>query len=135
MAKKRMFSLSVVDTDDFLDMPVGAQLLYYHLGMHGDDDGFVANPRKIMRIARCKAKDLETLTDRGYIIPFESGVVAIRDWRINNELKNDRYHKTIYAEEKDMLELDDSGRYLYEPLPDTIWNRIGSSLEPEHNVT
>lgn len=36
MAQKRMFSLQVVDTDAFLDMPVSAQALYFHLGMHGE---------------------------------------------------------------------------------------------------
>lgn len=131
MAKKRMFSLDVVDTDDFLEMPCGAQVLYFHLGMHGDDDGFVANPRRLMRVAGCRASDLKTLISKGYIIPFDSGVVAIRDWRINNDLKNDRYRGTIYTEEKDALCLDDSRRYILEPycFPD------GSDLETEPNVT
>ena len=33
MANRRMFSLDVVDTDAFIDMPVTAQALYFHLGM------------------------------------------------------------------------------------------------------
>ena len=131
MAKKRMFSMDVVDTDAFLDLPPGAQALYFHLGMHGDDDGFVGNPRKLMRNVGCKAKDLATLIDRGYVIAFDSGVVAVRDWRLNNELKNDRYHGTIYSEEKSRLRIDASRRYVLEPyrLHD------GSTLEPELNVT
>ena len=131
MAKKRMFSLDVVDTDDFLEMPCGAQALYFQLGMHGDDDGFVGSPRRIMRAAGARASDLKALIAKGYIIPFDSGVVAIRDWRINNDLKNDRYRRTIYTEERDALCLDDSRRYILEPycFPD------GSILETEHNVT
>ena len=131
MAKKRMFSLDVVDTDAFLDLPASTQALYFHLGMHGDDDGFVGNPRKLTRNVGCRARDLTTLIDRGYVIAFDSGVVAVRDWRLNNELKNDRYHGTIYAEEKDLLSIDASRRYVLEPsrLPD------GSALEPELNVT
>ena len=100
MAKKRMFSLEVVDTDDFLSMPSGAQALYFQLGMHGDDDGIVASPQKIMRAARCRKADMEKLISRGYIIPFDSGVIAIRDWRINNDLKNDRYRYTILPKGK-----------------------------------
>ena len=131
MAKKRMFSMDVVDTDAFLDLPPGAQALYFHLGMHGDDDGFVGNPRKLIRNVGCKAKDLATLIDRGYVIAFDSGVVAVRDWRLNNELKNDRYHATIYSEEKEMLTVDTSRRYVLDPyrLSD------GSALEAEPNVT
>lgn len=36
MAQKRMFALSVVESDTFVDMPTSAQALYFHLGMHGD---------------------------------------------------------------------------------------------------
>lgn len=124
MAQKRMFSLQVTDTDKFLDMSASAQALYFHLGMHGDDDGFVCSPRKIARAAGCNDDDLRLLASKGYIIPFESGVVVITDWSINNTLKNDRYHPTIYAEEKAMLTADTNGRF-----------RLGSSLEPEPNVT
>ena len=92
MALKRMFSLSVTDTDKFLDMSVSAQALYFHLGMHGDDDGFVSSPRKIARSVGCNDDDLRLLASKGYIIPFESGVIVIADWNINNTLKNDRYH-------------------------------------------
>ncbi len=79
-----MFSLEVVDTDDFLDMPTSAQCLYFHLGMRADDDGFVSNPRKITKMANCSQDDLDILIDKKYIIPFESGVVVIRDWKVNN---------------------------------------------------
>lgn len=72
-------------------MSASAQALYFHLGMHGDDDGFVSSPRKIARIAGCNDDDLRLLAAKGYIIPFESGVVVITDWNINNTLKNDRY--------------------------------------------
>ena len=89
MAQKRMFSLQVTDTDRFLDMSASAQALYFHLGMHGDDDGFMSSPRKIARIAGCNDDDLRLLAAKGYIIPFESGVVVITDWNINNTLKND----------------------------------------------
>lgn len=111
MAQRRMFSALVVDTDDFTDMPTGAQALYFHLGMHGDDDGFVSSPNKIMRAAGCRQEDMELLKGKGLVIQFPSGVVVMRDWRINNTLKNDRYHPTIYAEEKNQLITTPSGRY------------------------
>jgi hypothetical protein len=99
MAKRRMFSLDVVDTDDFLEMPATAQSLYFHLGMRADDDGFVSNPRKITKMVNCTAEDLKLLTEKGYIIPFESGIVVIKDWKVNNYIRADRYTPTRYAEE------------------------------------
>lgn len=135
MAQKRMFSLQVTDTDRFLDMSASAQALYFHLGMHGDDDGFVSSPRKIARIAGCNDDDLRLLAAKGYIIPFESGVVVITDWNINNTLKNDRYHPTIYAEEKSMLTTDHAGRLMLGNSQETTWNHDGTILEPERNLT
>ena len=135
MAQKRMFSLQVTDTDKFLDMSASAQALYFHLGMHGDDDGFVGSPRKIARTAGCNDDDLSLLAAKGYIIPFESGVVVITDWNINNTLKNDRYHPTLYSTEKSRLTTDNAGRLTLGNSQETTWNQNGTILEPEHNLT
>ncbi len=135
MAQKRMFSLQVTDTDKFLDMSASAQALYFHLGMHGDDDGFVGSPRKIARTAGCNDDDLRLLAAKGYIIPFESGVVVITDWNINNTLKNDRYHPTLYSTEKSRLTTDNAGRLTLGNSQETTWNQNGTILEPEHNLT
>ena len=135
MAQKRMFSLQVVDTDKFMEMSTSAQALYFHLGMHGDDDGFVASPRKIARAAGCNDDDMRLLAAKGFIIPFDSGVVVITDWKINNALKNDRYKETIYRDEKASLFSDKSGKYLLgsKVVPECIQN--GSKVEPQHNIT
>ena len=130
-----MFSLQVVDTDKFLDMPASSQALYFHLGMHGDDDGFVASPRKIARCAGCNDDDMRLLASKGFIIPFESGVLVITDWRVNNTLQNDRYKETIYRDEKSMLRLEKSGKYVMDStsIPECIQN--GSNMESQRNVT
>ena len=104
MAERRMFAKSVIDGDDFLDMPSDAQLLYFHLSMRADDDGFIT-PKKIMRMIGASDDSLKILAAKRFIIPFESGVIVIRHWRINNFLRNDRYHETEYKDEKDSLEL------------------------------
>ena len=130
-----MFSLQVVDTDKFMDMSTSAQALYFHLGMHGDDDGFVSSPRKITRAAGCNDDDMRLLAAKGFIIPFDSGVVVVTDWKINNTLQNDRYKETIYQKEKAMLQSDRNGKYLFASnmVPECIHN--GSGLEPQRNLT
>lgn len=135
VAQKRMFSLQVVDTDKFMDMPTSSQALYFHLGMHGDDDGFVSSPRKIARAAGCNDDDMRLLAAKGFIIPFDSGVVVITDWRINNTLQNDRYKETIYQDEKALLQSEKSGKYLLgsNMVPECIHD--GTNLEPQHNLT
>ena len=112
MANKRMFSIDVTETDAFLEMPLTAQALYFHLGMRGDDDGFVSNPRSIMRVAGCSESDLTMLAEAGYIISFRSGVIVISDWKVNNNLRNDRYKPTTFQDERSMLSETANKRYI-----------------------
>ena len=111
MANKRMFSLSVVDTDKFLEMPLSSRLLYYELGMRADDDGFVDNWKKILMFTGLKEDDMKVLANKQFIIPFESGVIVIRHWRMNNYLQNDRTKPTIYQEELKKLDIDNNNVY------------------------
>lgn len=129
MAKKRMFSLSVIDTDNFLSMPMSSRLLYYELGMRADDDGFVDNWRKILMFTGLKEDDLKILIARQFIIPFETGVIVIRHWRLNNYLRNDRYTQTNYLKEKSQLDFEENGVYSLKnkagiPLVDADKNSI-----------
>lgn len=110
MANRRMFSLKIIDTDLFLDMPITARLLYYDLSMRADDDGFVASPKKIQRMIGCSDDDMKLLTAKGFIIPFNSGICVIRHWRIHNYIQKDRYTPTMYQYEKAMLE-NENGAY------------------------
>ncbi|MFL0269245.1 DnaD domain protein [Candidatus Clostridium radicumherbarum] len=111
MAQRRMFSLRIVDTDLFLDMPISTQLLYFHLAMRADDDGFVSNPKKIMRLINCSDDDMKILILKKFIIPFESGVCVIKDWKVHNNIQKDRYRKTQYHNEMSTLKLDENGSY------------------------
>ncbi len=111
MAQRRMFSLVVVDTDAFLEMPASTQNLYFHLGMRADDDGFVSSPRKITAMVNCSGDDLKLLIAKNFLIPFDSGVCVIRDWKVNNYLRKDRYSETKYLPEKRQLTEDESGSY------------------------
>lgn len=111
MAEKRMFSKTIIDSDAFLDMPLSSQALYFHLSMRADDDGFVNNPKKIQRIIGCGDDDLKLLMAKKFLIPFESGIVVIKHWRIHNYIRNDRYKETNYIEEKSMLGIEKNKAY------------------------
>ena len=112
MAVKRMFSSSVTETDNFLELPLKSQALYFHLGMQGDDDGFVANPRAIIRSIGCTARDLKPLEAAGYVISFHSKVLVITDWKANNNLRNDRYKPTAFQNELAQLKETTNKRYI-----------------------
>ena len=111
MAKRRMFSLDVIDTDSFLGLPASSQSLYFHLGMRAGDDGFVSSPKRITAMVGAAGDDLKLLIAKGFVIPFESGVCVIRDWRVNNYIQRDRYTPSIYTEEKQRLSIAENGRY------------------------
>lgn len=111
MAERRMFAKTIIDSDAFLDMPHTTQLLYFHLAMRADDDGFINNPKSIMRNARCNDDDVKLLITKKFIIPFESGVVVIKHWKIHNYIAKDRYKETKYKEERATLALDENNSY------------------------
>ena len=112
MAEKRMFAKTIVLSDAFLDMPMSARCLYFTFGMLADDDGFVSSPKGIMRQCGASVDDLNILIAKRYVLAFESGIIVIKHWRINNYLRQDRYTPTTYVEEKETLSLDAKGAYV-----------------------
>jgi len=117
MAERRMFAKTIIDSDAFIDMPTTARLLYYDLSMRADDDGFINAPKKICRMTGASDDDLKILVMKRFIIPFESGVVVIKHWKIHNYIRTDRYKETEYREEKAMLRLKENKAY---SLADTV---------------
>lgn len=111
MAQKRMFDKTITNSDDFIEMPDSSQNLYFHLSMNADDDGFVNNWKSIMRMTGHKEDDLKVLISKNYIIPFDTGVIVIKHWRINNYLRTDRYVETKFINEKQQLYVDNNMVY------------------------
>lgn len=133
MAERRMFAKTIVDSDMFIDMPVTARLLYYDLSMRADDDGFVNSPKKIMRMIGASEDDLRILFARNFVIPFESGVVVIRHWKIHNYIRKDTYNETPYLEEKSRLISDETGAYVL-AVDEPSTECIRSVYEPSTQV-
>ena len=118
MAERRMFAKTIIDSDAFLDMPLSSQALYFHLSMRADDDGFINNPKKIQRMVGSSEDDLKLLILKKFIIPFESGIVVIKHWKIHNYIRNDRYKETVYQEEKSRLSVKENKAYTMLPPVD-----------------
>ena len=112
MATRRMLKISIIDSDLFLDMPKTTQCLYFHLCMRADDDGFIDAPKKVMRIVGCNDDDLKLLIAKQFILPFESGVIVIKHWKLHNTIRKDVYKETEYVKEKNELFISKSGEYL-----------------------
>ena len=111
MAERRMFAKKITESDAFLEMPMSAQCLYFHLNMAADDDGFVNAPKKIMRMIGASEDDMRILIVKRFILAFDSGIIVVKHWRINNYLRRDRYTPTTYLDEKKALYLDENNAY------------------------
>lgn len=96
MAEKRMFSREVVESDDFLELPLSAQGLYLHICMEADDDGFVNNANRIRKVVEASQEDYQILFDRGYLLQMSNGLVVVAHWRICNTIRKDRYKPTVH---------------------------------------
>ena len=107
-----MFAKTIIDSDEFLDMPLSAQALYFHLSMRADDDGFVNSPKRIQRMIGASEDDMKLLLAKSFILLFDTGIIVIKHWRINNYIQNDRYKPTMYTDERAMLTLKENNEYL-----------------------
>ena len=123
-----MFTKKIIDSDAFLDMPLSTQALYFHLNMRADDDGFINNPRKIMRMIGASEDDMKVLITKRFIIIFDSGIVVVKHWRMHNLLRKDRYIETQYLEEKNMLLLKENGAYT------ESGNQMATKWQPNGNT-
>lgn len=129
MAERRMFAKTIIDSDAFLDMPLSAQALYFHLSMRADDEGFVGNPKRIRSMVGASEDDLKLLLMKRFILAFESGVVVIKHWKIHNYIQSDRCKPTTYIEEKNTLALDGKKAYIEKVDTDCIQNGYNSDTQ------
>lgn len=126
MARKRMFDLDVINQDSFLDLPMDSIALYFLLGMEADDEGFI-NPKKVLKLYGGKEDAIKVLIAKGYLIPFDTGVVVITDWKRNNYLSKDRVKPTIYQEEKSLITFDNFNQKY------TMFNKCLTNVHIEEN--
>ena len=129
MAERRMFTKKVIESDDFLDMPLSAQALYLHLNMAADDDGFVNNSKMIQRMTGASAEDYKMLLEKNFLIEFNTGVIVIRHWKVHNYIQKDRYHSTIYKEEKALLSEKQTNEYGLKKTVDTKCVQVGYKMD------
>lgn len=115
-----MFAKTIIDSDAFLDMPLTTQALYFHLSMRADDEGFINNPKKIMRMIGASEDELRLLIAKSFIIPFESGVCVIKHWRIHNYLRSDRFKPTTYIDERAQLSVKENSAYSLIPVNENL---------------
>ena len=132
MAERRMFTKKIIDSDAFLDMPLSTQSLYFHLNMRADDDGFINNPKKIMRMIGASEDDLKVLIGKRFILTFDNGIVVVKHWRMHNLLRKDRYTETQYIEEKNKLLLKDNG--VYTEAEETTWQPNGNQMATQYSI-
>lgn len=111
MAKKRMFTNDVVSSDAFIDMPLTAQALYFHLSMSADDDGFNDRPRQVMRIIGANKNDMDILIAKRFILTFDDSVIVIKHWKMHNYIAKDRYTFTNYQKYYNQLEIGKNKAY------------------------
>lgn len=130
MAEKRMFTKLIVLSDDFLDMPMSARCLYFTLGMLADDDGFINSPKAIMRQCGASPDDMRILIAKKYLLEFDTGVIVIRHWRLNNYLRSDRYTQTSCISELEQIATDKSGAYFkLAEIPESVPAEIPEAEE------
>ena len=126
-----MFDKVVTTSDDFLELSAEAQCLYFHMGMLADDDGLAKNYRSYMKLIGATNEDLQSLIDKSFIYKFDSDVIAIKHWKINNTVRNDRYRPTIFQNEFSRLDIADNNEYI---MLDTNGIPDGNQMDTKNSI-
>lgn len=143
MAEKRMLNRKLVTSDAFLDMPPTSQLLYFHLNLSADDDGFIDSPRMVMRLVNSSDDDIKILLAKRYLLLFDSGIYVIKHWWLHNQFRKDRHKPTVYTEEMLQLVKKTNGSYTEKQngnqvatsgLPSIDKNRLDKISIEESNI-
>lgn len=129
MASRRMISAAVFSSDKFMDLQPVTQLLYLQIGLNADDDGFTNRINAIRRMVGATQENVNELVDAGFIHIFSSGVTVDMLWNVNNSVRKDRYHPTVYQEEYALLTMDTEGRYVLKPSD----NQMDTECQPSDN--
>lgn len=137
MSERRMFSKKIVSSDAFIEMPLSAQALYFHLGMQADDDGFVNATKRTQRIVGASDDDLRILIEKRFILCFEDGIVVIKHWRINNRIRKDRYTPTPHQDQLSRLAVKENGAYTEKECGNhlvTTWQPDGNQMVTQYSI-
>ena len=129
MANKRMFTMKIVDSDAFLEMPLSTQCLYFHLNMRADDDGFIGNPKRICKLVGCNDDDLKLLIAKRFVLVFDNGVIVIKHWRMHNTIQKDRYVPTTYSDELKKLGIKDNKSYTLSPMETKCIQNVSTDID------
>ncbi len=131
MAQKRMFDRNITTNDDFLELSAQAQCIYFYIGIVADDDGLTKNYKSYMKLIGATDKDLQSLIDKSFIYKFDSDVIAIRHWKINNTIRNDRYRPTMFQNEFSKLAIADNNEYI---LLETNGIPDGNQMDTQNSI-
>lgn len=112
MARKRMFSNDILNSDPFYALSKDAKLAYIYLNLGADDDGFIATATKELYPLRIGETAVKELVEHGYLLEFdEPKVYVITHFFVHNTRRKDRYTPTYYLEVKEKLGIDKHGKY------------------------
>ena len=143
MAQRRMFSKAVIDFQPFTECTTDAKYLYIEIAMHADDDGIFQTSKTFFRTIDIAPDKITELINAGLLIDLKDDFFAVRDWRIHNELKKDRYTPTLYLDKKDHLIINRENRYVYVENPNNAQNvsilytdciHSVSNMEPQDRI-
>ena len=134
MANKRMFTMKIVDSDAFLEMPLSTQCLYFHLNMRADDDGFIGNPKRICKLIGCNDDDLKLLIAKRFVLVFDNGVIVIKHWRMHNTIQKDRYVPTTYSDELKQLGIKDNKSYTLSPMETKCIQNVSADIDIDKDI-
>lgn len=110
MAKRRCIAIDVYQNDAFLNLSDKAKVLYTAFILNSDDDGFIINPKTVMRLYEAQQNVLDELVENGYILTIDN-LFVIKHWKVHNKLQNNRHTATSFQSTLSKLHENEQEEY------------------------
>mgnify|MGYP003296917054 CR=1 FL=1 len=84
MAKRRCFSIDVIESIPFRKLSHEAKTLYFGLIAHSDDEGVVINPSVPLCLYKIDESTITELIENGFLLKLDD-LLIIKHWYIHNK--------------------------------------------------
>lgn len=102
MKSQRMINTQITQNDDFLDLPLTSQYLFYRLIENCDNEGFIDNVKMITRTYQCSTKDIDNLVKAKFLLTKDKKVYCIKHWNILQWQRFERLSPSKYDLRNDL---------------------------------
>ena len=97
MTERATFLKAIISSDDFLNLPLSAQALYFHLNISANEKGVLYCPKTIAKYIGADESDYRLLLNKRFITQNKDVGITITHWREHNGIGGNAKKRISYS--------------------------------------